>query len=147
MLPQSTWQKTLLGNIVGDLLWEISKPFGKQEISSKLLSDLAEKYAKEFSKKTFKGYDDKEYLIGREKANRYVGRIKRGMLALGNYFYELKDEPDKLKNIIGALLATKQIDKTIDAAIRNKLGLFQGKLDELAEAKESQLLKITQKPK
>lgn len=142
LLSQTEWQKQLLGSLVGEAMWESAKPIGARKLDGSLLGDLSEKYVNLYAKQNFKDNEGKESLIGLENAKRFVGRLKRGLLALGNYLSELKDEPERLKVVLGAVLATGQIDKTIEQAIREKLGMFQGKLDELTRSKEVKQFRI-----
>lgn len=143
LLPQTNWQKQLLGRMLGEALWEAAKPIGSSRLDGELLNILSEKYIYEFKNKTFTGHDGKAYLIGLEKAEGFVGRLNRGLLALGNYMSALSNQPEKLKIILGAVLASGQIDSVINAGIREQLGSFQGKLDELAESKEVETVRIS----
>ncbi|MDR3477202.1 MAG: hypothetical protein P4M14_04150 [Gammaproteobacteria bacterium] len=143
--PQTVWQKKLLGQLVGEAMWQISKPIGAHQLDGSLLAMLTEKYVQAYAKAYFTGADGKEYLIGMEKAKHFVGQVKRGLLALGNYLSVLSQDVDLLKAVMGAVLATGQIDKTVEAGIREKLGRYEGKLDELAQSKEAQRITITRR--
>jgi hypothetical protein len=141
LLPQTNWQKELMGSLIGEVLWEMAKPFGASNFDSALLARVCEKYIAEYAKKHFEGYDNKKYLIGQEKAAHFVGRFKRGMLALGNYFSVLKSNPEQLKQLLGAILATGQVDPLIEKSMCDKLGMFKDKL--LALKSEVTPLSIT----
>lgn len=125
--PLVPWQKTLLGHLIGQALWETHKPFSSAQLNAKLLAELSEKQIREYAA-TQENYDS-----AFEEAKRFLGSIKRGLLALGNYLNRLGSDPEKLKNIFAAILATKQVDPLIEAGIREKLGSYHYKLDELAK--------------
>jgi hypothetical protein len=134
------WQKTLLGELVGELLWAINNPLNLREtnFSDKLIQHLCEKYVRKFAQKNFEGPKGKLYLIGDEKAKHFVGGIKRGLLALGNYFSALKDDLPAVKNVFRAVLSAEinlgdkieKIDPIIETAMLEQIpAIFQSEFD------------------
>lgn len=142
LLSQTPWQKKLLGSLVGEAMWESNKTLGARPLDGTLLNNLAEKYIQQYAKESFTADNGTTQLIGHKNAQRFVGRIKRGLLALGNFLSEIQTEPEKIKGIIGAILASGDIDPDINKAMRAKLGLFEYKLDELAHSEAAKQIRI-----
>jgi hypothetical protein len=137
--PFTAWQKKLLGNIIGDCIYEMHKPFGAKQLNGDLLSYIVNRYLKKYNHKT---------IVNLADAERFVGGVKRGLLALGNFIAALeRDTPTEIKAVFATILDSEHADREIVAAIKVKLGNHAHRLDELAHsAKPSDLTIFHRKP-
>ncbi len=144
--PLTNWQKQLLGNIIGDTIYEIHKPFPlNSKLNGELLARVVNNYLKKY--KNNSGFLDSAQRIQLSEAERFIGGVKRALLALGNYFSALESDSEAvIKIIISAVFATNHVDKIIVAGIKEKLHGHEDKLDDLASAAQHYGVAINYSP-
>jgi len=137
--PQKPWQKELLGSILGQALMAVAHPLFPKPLDAKLLANVAQQAQKKFVGMKVVLADGKEQVLTELQVQRYTGRLKRGLLALGNYISAINATTEDFKTIIQAIFATQQIDPVLQTALRKELGIYEPALNQFLETKQESI--------